>query len=76
MHVAHMREHRQVKCLLYQWGVENKIEWRTYSECSLHEGCLNLEGPECGLVTIAVEAMQVTCAGYAACNSCQVFFEN
>ena len=59
-----------------KWGVQNKMKWRTYSACSLHEGCLNLEGLECGLVTIAVEAMQVTCAGHAACNSSQVFFKN
>lgn len=59
-----------------KWGVQNKAKLRTYRECSLHEGCLNLDGLECGLVTIAVEAMQVTCAGHAACNGCHVFFEN
>jgi hypothetical protein len=52
------------------------MEPRTYRERSLHEGCLDLQGLECGLVTIAVEAVQVTCAGHAACHSYQVLLEN
>jgi len=57
-------------------GIQSKMELRTYRERSLHEGRLNLQGLECGLVTIAVEAVQVTCAGHAACHDCQVLFEN
>jgi hypothetical protein len=52
------------------------MELRTYRDRSLHEGCLNPQGLECGLATIAVEAVQLTCAGHAACHSCQVLFEN